>query len=84
MAYDEDLANLIRECLAGEPEVAHSILARPPLEVLKLGAFALEGRQVFVGSPCRVVALGREGLDLSEQGGRRDVDLVGAFLRAGP
>ncbi len=42
----EDLADQV---LAGEPEVAHALLGRAPLEVLELGAFALERAEVFVG-----------------------------------
>ena len=42
----QDLADQV---LAGEPELAHALLARPSLEVLELGALALERRQVLVG-----------------------------------
>ena len=42
----QDLAD---EVLAGEAEVAHALLGRAPLEVLELGALALEGGEVLVG-----------------------------------
>ena len=48
-----DVEHLADEVLAGEPEVAHPLLARPPLEVLELGPFALERAEVVVGGRAR-------------------------------
>ena len=76
----EDLAD---EILAGETEVAHPLLGRAPPEVLELGAFALEGEEVFVGRLAAGVELGGQPLDLVGQGRRRDVDIVGPRLGAG-
>ena len=77
---DEHLAD---EVLAGEAEVAHPLLGRPALEVLELGPLALERAEVVVGGGAGGVAFRGQRLDLGEQGGRRDVDLVGARLGAG-
>jgi hypothetical protein len=75
--------HLADEVLAGEPEVAHPLLGRAPLEVLELGPLALERAEVLVGGRARRVALAGQRLDLGDQRGRRDVDVVRALLGAG-
>ena len=61
----QDLAD---EVLAGETEVAHPLLGRAPSEVLELGAFALEGEEIFVGRLAAGVELGGQPFDLVRQG----------------
>ena len=78
-----DGQHLADEVLAGQAEIAHPLLGRPALEVLELRALALERHEVLLGHAGGLVALGRQGLDLADQRGRRDVDVVGALLRTG-
>ncbi|MEJ7696017.1 MAG: hypothetical protein WKF78_05170 [Candidatus Limnocylindrales bacterium] len=74
--------DLADEVLGGKAEIALAVLRGAPLEVEELRALALERAQVLVRLAAGGVTLGFEGLDLGQQGRRRDVDLVSSFLGA--
>jgi hypothetical protein len=79
VGHGEHLAD---EILAGEPEVALALLRRSALEVEELGSLALERRQVVLRLAFGLGELTREVLDIGQQLGGPDIDLLGALLGA--
>ena len=73
--------HLADEVLAGEPEVALALLCGPPLEVEELGTLALERGRYSSACVRAVGELRLQTLDVGEQLGRADVDVLGALLR---
>ena len=65
-------------------KVALPLLGRPALEVLEFGPLALQGEEVLLRLLRRGGRLGARRVQVGEQLRRRNVDLVGALLGAGP
>ena len=65
------------------PGVALAFVGRPAPEVLELGALALQAGEVLGRLGVGDLELALELVDLLEQLGRRDVDLVDSFLGSG-
>ena len=75
--------HLADEVLTRQTEIALTLLGRPPLEVEELGALALQRDEVLLRLPLRVLELAAKRLDVGEQLGRPDIQIVGALIRAG-
>jgi hypothetical protein len=75
--------DLAQQPVGGEAGVPLAFVGGPAAEVLELGALALEPGEVFVRLGVGFLELALQLVDLGEELGRRDVDLVGAFLGSG-
>ena len=75
--------DLAQQTVGGQTGVALALVGGPAPEVLELGALALEPGEVLGRLGVGRLELALELVDLLEELGRRDVDLVDAFLGSG-